>query len=229
MKWKRELISWAVAVFRELYGWLSGSAIAVMAGAGQQFGWWILKPRIYGGVVFIGFLASIFLAWRKEYRTAQAFIRPKFDLRVTGIGTLQRDSQLSPISWDAVYWRIAIQNESPITLNQCEVILESWTFTSIGLNSDTALTLKDQTGSAIDIPGKDRKQFNFLFNILHSGTQNLAEIRVHVPNITTVSSPPGGYSAVLRIIGGNMDTRRYNALLLIDAQGIRITTVDEVL
>jgi len=182
--------------------------------------------RTVAFLIFAGALLRIIYAQNKEL---ESFYHPEFDLTVEGLDKLQRDSLISLVSADAVYWRIVVANNSEILLKKCRVVLESWTFSSVGLNADTALTVKDEVSAETDIPGKDRKQFNFLINVLNKGTNTIAAIRVQVPNLTFVSSPVGPYSAILRINGNNMDTRRYKAMLLIDPnQGIRITRVIEI-
>lgn len=224
----REAQDWLIAVFKAWYGWVGASATAGMLGLAQGLHLWQPDRRVYLGLMIIGLFVSCFLSWADEYRTKNAFLCPVFDLTVKGLGTPQRDSLLGPNFWDAVYWRIAVANRSEVLLKQCRVVLESWTFNSVGLNADTALSVKDETSHATDIPGNDRKQFNFLINVLNRGTDDLNCIRVQVPNFTFVSSPTGGYSATVRVSADNMNVKRYRVLLLVDQFGIRITDVVDV-
>lgn len=216
-----------MAMPRKTYSWfVMGIMVSSLFEIGSFFGGiapiWTPLPQVLAFLILMVSLVKVIVTQRKEL---DALYHPKFDLKVEEEYKLQRDSIVIPGSWDAGYWRIAITNNSNVTLKQCRVMLESWTFESMSLNRDTPLIVKDENVLGTDISGKDRKQFNFLINKLRTGTDILDLMKVQAPNLTNISSAPGGYSAMLRVTADNMDTRRYMVLLLIDAIGIRITKV----
>jgi hypothetical protein len=62
----KDFWDWVVAVLEIWYYWLPGSAIAALISYAQNMKWWNPGPRVYIGVLILGFIFSIFAAWRKE-------------------------------------------------------------------------------------------------------------------------------------------------------------------
>jgi hypothetical protein len=220
-------LEWLKEVRKEVRALLSGSLLIISLGiyqgiSGAKVPWWL-----YAAIICCFLVWACYGTWVREHRAKEALVNPKFDLVVTGLGTTQRDSLVG--GYDAVYWRILIENKSDQLLKKCRVVLESFTFTSVGLNVDTALELKDEMpkATAADIPGRDRKQFNFYYNALKTGTDDLDHIRSYAPNRPSIANREGPHSAVLRVNGENLDTRKYKVFFIIDHRGMRITTVKE--
>jgi hypothetical protein len=80
MNWPQEVKEWGQAVFKAWYGWVAGSFLAVLAGAGQKLEWWSLSKTAYICLLIFGFVVSNFLAWKKEYKAKNEFLKPTFDL-----------------------------------------------------------------------------------------------------------------------------------------------------
>jgi hypothetical protein len=184
---------------------------------------WYVKTSIWLGVFVL--CISLFQAWRKEYSAKKAFLKPIFDLRLNPRLNLQRDQN----GWDAWYCRVAVTNNQPedVALQDCRLVLEDWTFESPGLNQDTAFPIKDESERQTTIVAGDTKQFDMFVNVLVKGTNQLSDVRVKAPNVPFVTLTPGPYSMILRLTG-NLHTKRYRTLLILDStQGMRITRIDE--
>ncbi len=67
MRQMKILCDWVFAVFRAWYGWLPGSALAALTGYGQSLGWIHPGKNWYFVILAVGFLFSMFVAWKKEY------------------------------------------------------------------------------------------------------------------------------------------------------------------
>jgi hypothetical protein len=80
-EWFKDLGRWVLAVLGEWWGWLPSSAIAAIIDYGQNLKWWTVGPPIYAVVLGAGFVYSLFMAWRKQFRLVAAS-RPLFSMRV---------------------------------------------------------------------------------------------------------------------------------------------------
>lgn len=119
-------------------------------------------------------------------------------------------------------------NESPITAKQVRLIIESWSFTAVGLNSDTKLAIKDETVNQIDIPAGDTKQFNLFVSVFTLNTSVVCVNQVcGAPNWPAISGKSLTMSMTLRLVGDNVDVIRYKVLATIDASlNINVTAVN---
>jgi hypothetical protein len=212
---------------KSFLGW---NAVTALIGAAYEVASFFGLPpyadnpyaRAVAFLIFAGALLRIIHAQSKELHK---LYNPDFDLLVQPQSTHQNDTAVG--AWNAVYQRISVANNSDITLKAAALVIESWDFTTSGLNSDTALRVKDENGLKADIVGKDRKQFDVFANVLGVSNNQLSAVRVIAPSGNPIiSSLPGGYGMTLRLTADNLDTRRYKALLIIDGnQGIRITRI----
>src|SRR4030095_2328743 len=64
--WWRDFAHWTVAVLSVWYGWLPSSALAALVGYFQNIGGWNPGPKTYFGILLLGFVFSMFTAWRRE-------------------------------------------------------------------------------------------------------------------------------------------------------------------
>jgi hypothetical protein len=72
MKLISEFGAWVWSVFSAWYGWVGASATAGLVGFGQGMGWWGSPgKRTYIALLIIGFLVSVFVAWRRQYIIAE--------------------------------------------------------------------------------------------------------------------------------------------------------------
>ena len=78
MNYIRDFLAWVWAVLSVWWGWLSGSGIAALVGIGQNFGWWNPGKTTYVGLLAIGFIFSMFMAWRIQYQAANQAVKPRF-------------------------------------------------------------------------------------------------------------------------------------------------------
>jgi hypothetical protein len=109
----RELRLWAVAVFKEWYGWAGGSFLSVVLLFGQSFWNWQPSRLQVGGIFLAGLLWSMFSAWSAEHRarlTSQTirgnrpFVaersfkkEPTFGLTVTNLEYAACEVRISPV------------------------------------------------------------------------------------------------------------------------------------
>ncbi len=73
MKILTDITDWMWAVIKEWVPWVGGSGLVVVIDYGHKLEFWP-EPnrRIYGGILALGFVVSMFLAWRKERETVTA-------------------------------------------------------------------------------------------------------------------------------------------------------------
>jgi hypothetical protein len=81
--------TWIVAVIEHWHGWVSGSFIAFVLELGDRFWDWKPSRKLFALILVIGFLISIFSAWREEHRKyvekaeeLEKLSKPKFILSV---------------------------------------------------------------------------------------------------------------------------------------------------
>jgi hypothetical protein len=78
-----DFLLWLVAVAKNWYGYVGGSATAGMVGLGPVFGWWESPgPRTYTVLIVIGVVVSMFQAWHKEHSQ----VRNLTDLSLRSLG-----------------------------------------------------------------------------------------------------------------------------------------------
>jgi hypothetical protein len=89
--WFKDFGRWVLAVLGKWYGWLPSSAIAAGVGYGQAMSVWHAGPRVYGTILGLGFIVSLFEAWRIQYRKAGSR-EPFFRFEIAG-STQKLDGQ----------------------------------------------------------------------------------------------------------------------------------------
>lgn len=175
---------------------------------------------------FLVFAVSLGRIIYKQHQELDSFRNPEFDLTVSHEHTLQRDVA----AWDANYCRVSVYNNSDFPLKDCQIVIEDWTFDSPSLTKDTALKVKDRNDRAMatDIHDHDTKQFDLFSNILQKGTDRWLSTVVLAPNMPELTIKESGHSLTFRLTG-NLNTRRYKALLLLSPNfGVRITRIDRI-
>ena len=78
----RDFGKWMIAVVRAWYGWVGASATVGLVGFGQGMGWWESPgKRVYISLLVVGFVSSMFQAWRPEWLEAKR-VRESIENRV---------------------------------------------------------------------------------------------------------------------------------------------------
>jgi hypothetical protein len=96
MKLLSHFAKWMAAVLSTWYGWVGASATAGLVGFGQGLGWWGSPgKRTYIGLLIIGFVISVFGAWRKQYiiaeqEKAKNEIAPDIEVQISSVITKGR-------------------------------------------------------------------------------------------------------------------------------------------
>jgi hypothetical protein len=80
MKIIRDFGYWVVAVLREWYGWLGGSALCIILDWVDKLTGWNPSHRAYWIIASVGCVSSFFLAWRKERIRAEVHEAPEIML-----------------------------------------------------------------------------------------------------------------------------------------------------
>jgi hypothetical protein len=68
---------WAVAVIEHWHGWLSGGVLAFVLEIGDKLWDWKVSKRTFAIILGVGFLWSVFAAWRDEHRNTEQVIEGK--------------------------------------------------------------------------------------------------------------------------------------------------------
>lgn len=202
---------------------------AIISGIYEVLSFFGLPPYSYSPiaktVAFLIFAIALLRIMAVQHKELETLRNPDIDFILEPTHTLQRDDP----GWHAIHVRIAIKNTSEAIAKACRLVIESWTFSALGLNADTALTVKDEPDPRTDIPANDTKQFNLFVTVLLKGTDVVEKTLICAPNWPTLSSVSGGYQMILRLTGDNLDTRRYKLLLVVDSQrNVKVTRLDKL-
>lgn len=207
------------------------AATAVITGLYDVASFFGLPPFAHGPVAqtaaLLIFALSLVRIITTQHKELIALRDPIIRFSLSATETTQNDQQLR-----AVHRRIRVKNDSAVAATSCELAIESWTFSTSGLNPDTPLHVKDAPDNVrrTDINRQDTKQFDLFITRLDWNTAQVEVTFVGAPNCPTVTtnSQEEGHSMVLRLTGSNFKVRRYKVLLLIGNQNVKITRLDEL-
>jgi hypothetical protein len=84
LKLLKDIWEWSVAVFEHWHGYVSGTIIAFAFEWGEKLKLWEWKPpkKLLVAILSMGFVASIFSAWREEHTKLNELSNPKFSLEI---------------------------------------------------------------------------------------------------------------------------------------------------
>jgi hypothetical protein len=148
---------------------------------------------------------------------------PQINFSVSYKDTLQRDGD-----FHAILNRIIVTNNSHITVTDCRLLIESWTFPVIGLSADSPLAIKDEGRGArsASINRGDSKQFDIFITYLEWNTAKPRATIIGSPNCPQIPIE-GSYTLVVRLTGREFQARKYRLLFLVSDNFLNITRLDE--
>jgi hypothetical protein len=176
-------------------------------------------PKLVAFLLFGGALLKIIGAQSKEIN---ALRDPLVEFQVTATETVQKDA-----SFHGILHRIAVRNKSQITVTDCRLLIESWTFMTTGLSADSPMAVKDEKESQTSINRDDTKQFDLFITHLEWTTDKPQNTNIGSANYPSLPAE-GGYSVVVRLTGKEFIAKRYRVLLLAREHSVKITRLDEL-
>jgi hypothetical protein len=173
-------------------------------------------------VAFLVFAGALLRIISTQHNEIVALRDPLVQFQVAPTETLQKDA-----NFHGILHRIAVKNTSEITVTDCRLLIENWTFVTTGLSADSPMQVKDEKERQTTINRDDTKQFDLFITQLEWTTDKPQFTVIGAANLPTLPAE-GGYTVIVRLTGREFSARRYKVLLLAREHSVKITRLDEL-